>query len=108
MGQAFALFRGTSEELSMNFESMPPVDDTQRLLEALYAADDWCVGYVYRLDGNGRPTRPYALKCRPSTGLLTHVQHELGAGEYKLIIRRGRTMAFSGEFAVAAPRIRRW
>jgi len=92
----------------MSFESMPPIDDAQRLLEALYAADDWCVGYVYRLDGNGRPSRPYALKCRPFPRLLTYVQHQLGAGEYKVIIRRGRTMTFSGEFAVAAPRSARW
>ena len=92
----------------MNLESIAPVGDVERLMAALYAADDWCVAYIYRLGGNGRPTRPYALKCTPSPELLSDVQRQLGAGEYKLIIRRGRTMAFSGEFAVAAPRIRRW
>ena len=92
----------------MNFEPIPAVDDMQRLIGALYSADDSCVAYVYRLDGNGRPSTPYALKCRPSPRLLTYTQHQLGAGEYRLIIRRGRTMMFSGEFAVAAPRSARW
>ena len=93
----------------MNFEQISPVDNMQRLLEALYYADDQCVGYVYRLGADGKPSRPYALRCCPSPRLLTHVQHQLGAGDYKLIIRRGRTMAFSGEFAVGPPsRFARW
>jgi len=90
----------------MNFEPTSSLDLTDRLLEVLYAAADDCIAYVYRVEGDGALRRPYALKCRPTPSLLADIQRRLGAGDYKLIIRRRRTMVFAGEFGVAARRLR--
>ena len=92
----------------MNLEAIPPTDDVHRLIAALYTADDWCVAYMYiGWTATAAPPSLTPSNAPPSPELLTYVQRQLGAGEYKLIIRGGRTMAFSGEFAVAAPRVGR-
>ena len=87
----------------MNFQPIPAVDVAYRLFAVLYTTDADCVAYVYRVEGSGRLRKPYSLKYRPAPDLVEYVQRHLGAGDYKFIIRRGRTMVFSGEIALAAP-----
>ena len=58
---------------------------------------------LYRVERDGSLRKPYALKSRSKPDLVEYVQRHLGAGDYKFIIRRGRTMVFSGEIAMAAP-----
>jgi hypothetical protein len=87
--------------LMMNFEPIPVVDVVDRLFAVLDAADEDCVVYVYRVERDGTLRKPYSLKCPPAPDLVKHVQRCYGAGEYKFIIRRGRTMVCSAQFAIA-------
>ena len=87
----------------MNFQPEPALDVADRLIAVLYNADADHVAYVYRVERNGTLRRPYALKCHPAPDLLEYVQRNLGGGHYRFIIRRGRTMVFSGEIAMEAP-----
>ena len=87
----------------MNFEPIPVVDVVGRLFAVLHAADEDCVAYVYQVGRDGTLRKPYSLKCPPTPDLVEHVQWRFGAGEYKFIIRRSRTMVCSAQFAIAGP-----
>ena len=89
----------------MRFESIPAVDVAERLFAVLDAAEQDCVAYVYRVEHDGGLRKPYTIKCAPTPDLVEYVQRQLGAGDYKFIIRRGRTMVFTGQLALGpAPR----
>jgi hypothetical protein len=61
--------------------------------------------YGYRIDSNGNPIRPYLFCWFGHAGLIQGIQAEYGAGEYQLLIRKGRTMLFSGIIGIGpAPR----
>ena len=47
------------------------------------------VAYIYDMDAERRPVRPYLLKCYPTNDLVPFLQHEYGGGTYRIIIRRG-------------------
>lgn len=69
------------------------------------AADANFLVYVYRVQADGTLRKPYSLKSSPTPDLVSHVQRRFGAGEYKFIIRRGRTMVCAAQFEVGpAPR----
>lgn len=63
--------------------------------------------YVYRMDANGLPRKPYLVKScgefYSDTELLYYLQNAHGAGEYRVLIRDGSTMLFSGDIGVGAP-----
>ena len=66
----------------------------------------YTLAYVYRLDSRGRPIKPYAAKWGALEGaleLLTRIQYSLGAGEFRVIIRSGRRMLYSGIVRVGSP-----
>jgi hypothetical protein len=89
---------------TMNFE-MQAVAAVDRLFAVLHTADEDCVVYVYRVQRDGTLRKPYSLKSPPAPDLVGHIQRSFGAGEYKFIIRRGRTMVCSAQFEVGpAPR----
>lgn len=61
--------------------------------------------YGYRVDRAGRPTKPYLFRWYGHSGLIESIQREYGPGEYRLLIRKGREMIFSGYIAIGpAPR----
>ncbi len=89
----------------MNLEPIHALDAVDRLFAVLDTADEDCVVYVYRVEPDGTLRKPYSLKCPPAPDLVRHVQLRFGAGEYKFIIRRGRTMVCAAQFGVGpAPR----
>ena len=89
----------------MNLEPIHALDAVDRLFAVLEAADQDCVAYVYRVKPDGTLRKPYSLKCSPTPDLVSDVQRRFGAGEYKFIIRRGRTMICAAQFDVGpAPR----
>jgi hypothetical protein len=89
----------------MNSEPMHAVDAVDRLFAVLDAADQDCVVYLYRVEPDGTLRKPYSLKSPPAPDLVSYVQRRFGAGEYKFIIRRGRTIVCSAQFGVGpAPR----
>ena len=54
------------------------------------------VVYGYRVDRSGQSIKPYLFKGYAHSGLIEEIQRIYGPGDYKLIIRKGRIMAFSG------------
>ena len=63
--------------------------------------DDWT--YVYRVDRFERPIKPYLAKyCLPGIDLIWQLQAELHGGLFRLLIRSGRIMKFSGVVGVMA------
>ncbi len=81
-------------------------DSDDRLWKAASTHDPYALAYVYRLDSRGRPIKPYAAKWGALEGtleLLTGIQYSLGEGEYRVIIRSGRRMLYSGIVSVGPP-----
>ena len=61
--------------------------------------DDWC--YVYRLDRFEKPIKPYLVKYwLPGIDLIWQLQSDFGRGIFRILIRSGRTMTFSGNIGV--------
>lgn len=66
--------------------------------------DDWA--YVYRIDALKRPITPYAAKYwLPCTDLIFEIRREFGGGLFRVLIREGRTMKFSGMIGIEVARV---
>ena len=62
--------------------------------------DDW--SYVYLVDQFERTIKPYFAKFwLPATDLIWTLQTDLGGGLFRVMIRTGRVMRFSGVIGVA-------
>jgi len=59
--------------------------------------------YGYRIDKFGKPIKPALFKSLAYSNLVEEIQSRYGVGEYRLLIRKGRTMAFSGTIALGPP-----
>ena len=63
--------------------------------------DDWA--YVYRTDTYKRPIKPYMAKYwLPGVDLIWELQNKHEGGLFRVLIRSGRVMVFSGTIGVAA------
>lgn len=64
--------------------------------------------YVYRLNGAGSPIRPYLMKAQggfdDDCELFDRIQHEFGGGDFRVLIRDGSRMVFSGDISIGEPR----
>jgi len=58
--------------------------------------------YVYRLDSMGQPIKPYLIKLFADRDLLNTLRDDFGGGKFRLLIREGRKMVFSGEISIVA------
>lgn len=81
----------------LNF-SLPATWD--RLWETLYGADGESIAYVYRIDRQGKTLCPFLVRCPASPDLPLMLRDEYGGGLFRVLIRRGRAMQFSGTVAV--------
>ena len=71
-----------------------------RLINILLDETQESITYVYRVGPNGALVKPYLLKTDTYPDLLETLIHRYGGGRFKLLIRRGRCMIFSGEILV--------
>ena len=71
-----------------------------RLLPILDRADADAVVYVYRLDTTGKNTYPYLLRGPVWSDLLETLRDKHGGGDFRIMIRKGRTMIFSGDISI--------
>ena len=71
-----------------------------RLWDTLYRADGECIAYVYRIDRQGKILRPFFLRCVATPDLPMMLRDEHNGGLFRVLIRRGREMQFSGTVAV--------
>ncbi len=63
--------------------------------------------YVYRLRHSGKSEKPYLFKSTgyfdSDTELFEYIRDEYRGGEYRILIRDGSTMVFSGEIGIECP-----
>jgi len=71
-----------------------------RLYEVLGNPGENDLVYVYRVNKFGRPIKPYLTKFWLDEDLIWRLQTEFGGGLYRLLIRSGRVMRFSGTIGV--------
>lgn len=79
------------------------VDTWDRLWTCLEEADGASVAYVYRLDDSGNTQKPYLLRYPAWPALPGILRDEHNGGDFKILIRRGREMIFSGKVSVGVP-----
>ena len=56
--------------------------------------------YGYRVNQAGRAIKPYLFCWHCHFGLLESIRDKFGPGEYRLLIRKGRVMIFSGYISI--------
>ena len=71
-----------------------------KLWKILDLRDEQAVVYVYRLNSSGETMKPCLLKCEAWPGLPSLLRDEYGGGEFKLLIRKNRTMIFSDKIGI--------
>ena len=81
--------------------SSPDVWD--RLWSLLYANDYSQVAYVYRINAMGMAQKPHLCKLEASSDLPDVLRDHFGGGEFKILIRKGRMMTFSGTISIGPP-----
>lgn len=63
--------------------------------------------YVYRLQRSGKAEKPYLFKSTgyfdSDTELFEYIRSEFRGGEYRILIRDGSTMVYSGEIGIECP-----
>ena len=85
------------------------VDDCERLDRVFWDDDrNWRqTVYVYRVTTTGTVLKPYLIKvCGMFQGtddLLDYLRDELRGGDFRILIRDGAKMVFSGEISVIRP-----
>ena len=56
--------------------------------------------YGYRVDQAGQVTESYLFRWYCHFGLLESIRDKFGPGDYRLLIRKGRVMVFSGYISI--------
>lgn len=83
-------------------------DVWDRLWAALHHGSKGLIVYVYRINPNGKVIKPHLIKCAAWPGLVQMLRDEYGGGNFRLLVKSGRTMKFSGRIAVVeTPALRR-
>jgi len=71
-----------------------------RLSVVLCQDDPRQLVYGYRVDQAGQAMKPYLFCWSGHPWLVENIQAEYGPGEYRLLIRKGRQMLFSGYICI--------
>jgi hypothetical protein len=74
-----------------------------RLYRLLAEDDPDQLVYGYRVDATGNAIKPYLFCWLMHDNLIDNIRDQYGGGEYRLLIRKGRQMVFSGIIGLAAP-----
>lgn len=78
-------------------------DNENRLWTVLSKRDPHTIAYVYELDKRRQSTGSYRAKYYTSSSagdLYTDMRRDLGPGRYRIIVRAGRRMLFSGQMGI--------
>src|SRR5216684_2880521 len=75
-------------------------DAIDRLMLILFRADEDTTMYVYRRDAKGKIIHPYLLKCPAWPDLLETLRDHYGGGRFRIMIRKGRTMIYTGNISI--------
>ena len=74
-----------------------------RLYRLLAEDDPDQLVYGYRIDALGNVIKPYLFCWFMHDNLIENIRDQYGGGEYRLLIRKGRQMVFSGSIGLATP-----
>ena len=74
----------------------------EKLWRVLDSNDHEAIVYVYRLDSHGKAIKPCLLKCDAWPGLPEMLRDEFNGGDFKVLIRKSRTMIFSGKIGIVS------
>jgi len=74
-----------------------------RLYQLLAADNSDQLVYVYRVDSIGNVRKRYLFCLMMQEDLIENIRDKYGGGEYRLLIRHGRKMVFSGFICLAPP-----
>ncbi len=69
----------------------------------LYDSDPDLTVYVYRIDASKKVVKPYLVKCEAWPKLWMMLRDQYDGGDFKVLIRKGRKMVFSGEICIVSP-----
>ena len=83
-----------------------PLNTWDILWEKLEESDGMSTAYVYRLDAQDKPQKPYLLRCGAWPGLPATLRDEHGGGSFLIMIRRGRKMVFTGTVSIEAAHVK--
>jgi hypothetical protein len=75
-------------------------DAFDRLMPILFDVDNDATVYVYRRDATGKVIHPYLLKCPVWPDLLETLRDDYGGGRFRIMIRKGRTMIYTGDISI--------
>ena len=75
-------------------------DAFDRLMSILFRADNDATVYVYRRDAKGKIIHPYLLKSLAWPDLLETLRDHYGGGGFRIMIRKGKTMIFTGNISI--------
>lgn len=75
-------------------------DVWDRLTSVLSEENYERIAYVYRIDKQGNVTIPYLAKLFADEDLIDNLRDDFGGGEFRILIREGRKMVFSGEISI--------
>jgi len=81
----------------------PRLDVWDRLEIVMQEQNYERIVYVYRLDERGTPIKPYLVKLFADRDLLDNLRDRFKGGDFRLLIREGRKLIFSGEVSVYSP-----
>lgn len=79
------------------------MDVWERLCPILAEVGPEDVAYVYRLAPDGKVIKPYLLRYPTYPDLPATLRDQYDGGRFKVLIRRGRKMIFSGEISIGRP-----
>jgi len=74
----------------------------ERLLNILYGDPDGRIAYIYALDEKRNLIKPYLDKLSPSPDLYEIIRDLYVGGHFKVMIREGRKLIFSGNISIEA------
>jgi len=77
--------------------SADSLDDLWSILDQGYWKD---IIYVYRIGSDAQLVKPHLLKSGAYPDFIERLRDAHGHGKYRLLIRRGRKMIFSGNICM--------
>ena len=76
------------------------MDVWERLFRVIEGGGLEMIAYVYRIASDGTVIKPFLTKMYPDDDMLRMLRDEFRGGEFRLLIREGRKLIYSGDISV--------
>ncbi len=78
------------------------MDQWERLFRLMHRSHPDNLAYIYRTGRDGKLRTPYLAKLYPDDDMLTVLRDEYDGGDFRLLIREGRKLIYSGNISVVS------